>query len=385
MNFGLAFIAETRFLGLDGDQLGVLAVGSLVGASCALVGSFLVLRRMAMLGDAISHAVLPGIVVMALITGSLASIFMVIGAALFGVLTVFLVGLLHRTGRLREDASIGVVFPALFAVGVILVSRYTGGVHIDENCVLYGEIELVSLDQLVVGDQLFGPRALWIAGAILLGNLLLVCCFFKELKLTSFDPDLAASLGISPVLLHYVLMIAVSVTAVGSFESVGAILVVAMLIVPPATAYLLTDRLGVMLVFAVTLGVLSAWLGYFMASALDCSVAGSMAASAGALFVIVFFCSPRHGLLARWLTRRVMARRFQEHLLLLHIRTADGGATPLISIARRFNWSQQRIGGIVGRLVREGLVELAAESIQLTARGRQTIEESGTSPLVHRL
>ena len=380
----LSFLAEVRFLGLDGDQLGVLAVGSLVGASCALVGSFLVLRRVAMLGDAISHAVLPGIVVMALLTHSLASIFMLTGAAVFGVLTVFLVGLLQRTGRLREDASIGVVFPALFAVGVILVSRYTGGFHIDENCVLYGEIELVSLDQLVVGDQLLGPRALWVASAILLGNLLLVLCLFKELKLTSFDPDLAASLGISPVLLHYLLMIAVSVTAVGSFESVGAILVVAMLIVPPATAYLLTDRLGVMLGLAVLLGVLSAWIGYFVASALDCSVAGSMAASAGGLFIIVFLGSPRHGILARWLARRVLARRFQEQLLLLHIRS-DGGETISVgSISERFNWTSQRVHRIVGRLASAGLVELVADRICLTDRGHRTIEESGTSPLVHR-
>lgn len=375
-------IADALFLGLEYEQIVILTVGSLVGASCALVGSFLVVRQTAMLGDAISHSVLPGIVVMFLITGTLSSFYMVAGAAVFGVLTVFLVGLLNRTGLLHEDASIGVVFPALFSLGVILVTRYTAGVHLDESCVLYGEIEFVALDDWLVGSRSLGPRAVWITGAILLANLVLVCTFFKELKVTSFDPDLAASLGISPVLLHYLLMITVSVTAVGSFESVGAILVVAMFIVPPATAYLLTDRLNVLLLLAVVIGVVSAWVGYFFSRAFDCSVAGSMAAAAGVFFMLAFLFSPQHGLLGRWLIRRVLARRFHEQLILLHVQSGKG-RTSLDSLAARFNWRSGRVVAIVDRLVTAGLVEKGAGGVRLTVKGKTAIEESGTLPLVH--
>jgi manganese/zinc/iron transport system permease protein len=286
-------------------ELTIILTGSLVAASCALVGSFLVLRKMSLLGDAISHAVLPGIVLAFLATGSRASLPMLLGAGALGLLTVALVELFNRSRRLREDASIGVVFPALFSLGVILISRYAAQVDLDLDCVLYGEIAYAPLDTLVLFGRELGPRSLWVNGSILLVVLSFVGLFYKELKVSTFDAGLAAAIGFSPVMIHYLLMSAVSVTVVGAFESVGAILVVAMLVVPPAAAYLLTDRLSHMLALAVGLGVASAVGGYGLARWLDASIAGAMALVAGLLFLAAFLFSPRHGVVARALANRI--------------------------------------------------------------------------------
>ncbi|MCM2269254.1 MAG: metal ABC transporter permease [Thermoanaerobaculia bacterium] len=262
-------------------ELVILLVGSLVAINCALLGSFLVLRKMALLGDAISHAVLPGIALAFLLAGSRSPLPMLLGAGALGLVTVFLVELFHKTRRLAEDASIGVVFPALFSVGVILISRYASQVDLDLDCVLYGEIAYAPWDLWLAGGRSLGPKALWLNGALLAVNLAFVVSLWKELKLSTFDPELAAALGFSPALMHYLLMGAVSMTVVGAFESVGAILVVAMLIVPPAAAYLLTERLSRMVALAALFGVLSTLGGYALARALDASIAGAMATVAG--------------------------------------------------------------------------------------------------------
>jgi manganese/zinc/iron transport system permease protein len=267
-------------------ELVILLVGSLVAVNCALLGSFLVLRKMALLGDAISHAVLPGIAVAFLVAGSRSPLPMLLGAGALGLVTVFLVELFHKTRRLAEDASIGVVFPALFSVGVILISRYAAQVDLDLDCVLYGEIAYAPWDLWLVGARSLGPKALWVNGALLAVNLAFVASLWKELKVSTFDPELAAALGFSPAVMHYLLMGAVSMTVVGAFESVGAILVVAMLVVPPAAAFLLTERLGSMVTLAAVFGVISTAGGYALARALDASIAGAMATVAGAVLAI---------------------------------------------------------------------------------------------------
>jgi len=296
----------------DADSLWVMLIGSLVGASCALVGTFMILRRLSMLGDAISHAVLPGIVFAFLLTGSRNIVPMLIGAGALGLLTAFLTDSLHRYGKLQSDASIGVTFTWLFAVGVILISKFAGQVDLDTDCVLYGEIIFAPLDVLIIGDNEYGPRAVWMLGGVTLANLLFVVLGYKQLKVCAFDPELAASLGIKVALWHYLLMGFVSMTTVGAFESVGAILVVAMLVVPPNTAYLLTDRLGVMIGLAVFFGVLSAVLGYWIAYWLDASVAGAMATVSGLLFFVVALASPRHGVIGRSIAQRRAARSMSE-------------------------------------------------------------------------
>jgi manganese/zinc/iron transport system permease protein len=350
----------------------ILLTGCMVAASCALVGSFLVLRRMSLLGDAISHSVLPGIVIAFLLTGSRAPLPMVVGAGLLGVITVFLVERLQTSRRLYEDASIGVVFPALFALGVILVSRYTAQLDLDLDCVLYGEIAYAPWDRLYWGDLSLGPRSLWINGTVLLLNLGIVGVFYKELKLASFDPALAASLGFPPLRLHYVLMSAVSITVVGSFESVGAILVLAMLVGPAASAYLLSDRLGGLLLIAIGIGIASVGAGYTFAWMWDASIAGGIATAAGAFFLLALLFSPRHGLLARALRHRRLALQLAGDLLLLHLRDA-GRAQSVTELATRFGWSQARLCRVVQPLCQNRMIDREGMRLRLTDRGAQRL------------
>lgn len=265
----------------------IIGVGALVAGSGGLVGSFLVLRRMTMLGDAISHAVLPGIALAFLLTGSRAAPVMVVGAALFGLLTAYLVQALERAG-VQEDAGLGVTFTALFALGVVLISAFAGQVHLDLDHVLYGEIALAPWDVWLVGEVSLGPRALWTMGAVFLIDVTVVSLFFKELKICAFDPGLAAAQGLNVTAFHYLLMSLVSVTTVGAFDAVGAILAVAMLVLPGAAAYLLTDRLPAMLALAVGLGAVSSVFGYLLAAATDTPVAGAMAVAGGAVFAAAF-------------------------------------------------------------------------------------------------
>ncbi|MCB9285019.1 MAG: metal ABC transporter permease [Lewinellaceae bacterium] len=269
------------------DAFWIILTGTLVALCCGLLGTFLVLRQMAMVGDAISHAVLPGIVVAYLLAESRDSLPMLVGAATVGVLATILIEWLHRVGRMQTDASIGLSYTTLFAIGIILISLFTRQVDLDQDCVLYGEIAYVPLDLWIPADGLsLGPRPVWILGGALLLILSFIGIGYKGLQLTTFDPSYAATLGVSTVFWHYALMSTVSLATVVSFESVGAILVVAFLIVPPATAYLLTDRLPAMLGLTALFGFLSAVLGYGMAVATNGSVAGAMAVAGGIWFVL---------------------------------------------------------------------------------------------------
>jgi manganese/zinc/iron transport system permease protein len=263
---------------------------------------------MAMIGDAISHAVLPGIVIAFLLSGSRDSLFMLLGAAGIGLITVFLIQLFHQSG-VQSDASIGVVFTALFAVGVVLISMYTRHIDLDLDCVLYGEIAYVPWNTIHVGGVDIGPKAVWGVGLAFLLCATVIALFYKQFKICSFDPAMAAAVGIPVALFHYLLMGLVSVSTVASFESVGAILVVGMLVVPPATAYLLTEKLSRMIVYSVLIGCASSVIGYYVASVLDASIAGSMISVAGILFLIALLFSPTHGVIVRKLKQRKMIQK----------------------------------------------------------------------------
>lgn len=285
----------------------IILTGALVASSCSIVGCFLVLRKMAMIGDAISHSVLPGIVIAFLISGSRDSLFMLLGAAAIGLITVFLIQLFHQSG-VQSDASIGVVFTALFAVGVVLISLYTRQIDLDLDCVLYGEIAYVPWNTLHLAGMDLGPKAVWGVGLALVLSVAVLSLFYKQFKICSFDPAMAAAVGIPVALFHYLLMGLVSVSTVASFESVGAILVVGMLVIPPATAYLLTERLSRMLLYSVLIGCASSVAGYFIARQLDASIAGCMICAAGLLFLLAFLFSPTHGVWTRkWNRRRLLA------------------------------------------------------------------------------
>ncbi|WP_110931461.1 metal ABC transporter permease [Paenibacillus bouchesdurhonensis] len=283
----------------------IILTGTLVAATSGILGCFLVLRKMSLVGDAISHSVLPGIAIAFMISGSRDSLLMMVGAAILGLITVFLIQLLQQ-GGLQSDASIGIVFTALFAIGVILISRNASNIDLDLDCVLFGEIAYVQWDILIINGYNMGPAAVWFLGITLFIVLLVIGLFYKQFKLCAFDPALAAAVGIPVALFHYLLMGLVSLSTVASFESVGAILVVGMLIVPASTAYLLTDRLSMMLLYSVLIGALSSAGGYYFAKWLDASIAGSMITVAGLLFLLAFLFSPLHGLVARFSKRRRM-------------------------------------------------------------------------------
>ncbi|MCP2015288.1 manganese/zinc/iron transport system permease protein [Deinococcus sp. HSC-46F16] len=264
-------------------DLVILGTAVLVAWACTLPGLFLVLRRQALLGDAISHAALPGIVAGYWLSGgSLATLPALVGASLSGLLTVGLSALIARSGRVKEDAALGLVFPALFAAGVIAVSLNYGNVHLDLDAVLYGEIAYTPFRTGWLGL----PAAWVLVGGMLLVNALFVGGLFKELKLSTFDPGLARTLGFSPQVLSGALLTLVALTVVAAFDAVGAVLVVAFLVVPSATALLLTRRLGTALALALGAGLSASVLGYAVALALDASITGAVAGVLGLQFVL---------------------------------------------------------------------------------------------------
>jgi manganese/zinc/iron transport system permease protein len=283
----------------------IAITATLCAISCALPGCFLVLRKMSMMGDAISHAVLPGLAVAFIVTGSRASIPMFIGAAVVGVLTALFTQWISRFGQVDRGAAMGIVFTTLFALGLVLIVNAADHVDLDPGCVLYGAIELTPLDLIKIGSFEI-PRAAAVNGLTLLLNLGIIALLYKELRLSAFDPQLADTLGFSSGFLHYLLMTMVALTTVAAFESVGSIIVIAMLIVPPAAALLLTRRLLPMLVISSALAAGSAWLGHFFAMSLprligfeDTTTSGMIAFAAGLLFLLAWLFAPHEGLITR--------------------------------------------------------------------------------------
>jgi len=275
-------------------------MGFLVASACGLVGNYLMLRRMALVGDAISHSVLPGIAIAFLLSGSRNSFAMFVGALLAGVVTTVIIEAIHRNSRIKQDAAIGIAFTTLFAIGVILISVFAGQVDLDQECVLYGEIGSVPLEEsTMIGGHAIGPAALVRMAGVLAGTIFLIVLFYKELLVSSFDPGLASSMGISATVMHYGLMSWLSVVVVSAFESVGAILVIAMLILPGATARLLSNRLGVMMVLTVVHCAIASLVGVHLAYWLNCSMAAAIVVAATALFVIAWLFSPTQGLIRR--------------------------------------------------------------------------------------
>lgn len=265
----------------------IILTGILVGITCSLAGVFLVLRKMSMIADAISHTVLFGIVIAFLITHSLSGMSMVIGAIVAGIFTSFLIQKL-QSSNIQEDAAIGLIFTTLFAIGVLLVTLYSGNIHLDVEHILMGEIAFVPWDTVTI-LSITMPKAIWVLSFVLVVNVIFLLSFFKLLKLTTFDPVYAATLGFPLVFLQYSFMTTISLTTVAAFDSVGAILVVAMLISPAATAYLISRSVSSMIVYSVIFGVLAALIGYYVAKWFNTSISGMMAVTLGAQFILVLF------------------------------------------------------------------------------------------------
>ncbi len=450
-------------------------IGCLIAISGALLGTFLLLRGMSLTSDAISHTVLLGIVVAFLVLTSLlqqepdlSSPWLIIGAALAGVATVVLTEAIYRSGLVKQDAALGLAFPLLFAVAVILVSRYVQDVHLDEDAVMVGEIgvawadtnshclencETVTINPddpraeitrrcnncrelaitprdegaeftetcdncgtyspaqawqagLVESEPLliFWPKSVTVMLLITVLTLLFVVLFFKELKLSTFDPALAAALGFRPTLLNYALMITVSLVAVGAFEAVGSILVIAFFIIPPAAAYLLTDSLTRMLIYSSGIGAAGAYFGYDLARGsfmglfqLDAVLAGlnrlfglgllekwDSSISASMVLMIFFFfltawiLSPRYGLVSTVLRRKRQQHSFDRQVVLAHIHNHAGTALANQELAvptlyHHFRWSPQKTKRILNQLQARNMVHIDSDQVRLTARGKERV------------
>lgn len=240
-----------------------------------------------MIGDAISHAVLPGIAVAYWLSQSRESIWMFLGAAAVGVLATVLIELLRKRLKVQSDASIGMTFTTLFAIGVVMITFWSDSVDLDQECVLYGEIAYVPFDVWMFHGKNMGPTALWASGTLFFSIVVYLFFGYKGLKMTSFNEDYAAVLGIGVGAWNLSLMSMVSLTTVVSFESVGAILVVALIVAPAATAYLLVEKLGSMLLLSAAFALIGSLGGYTLSKVLETSIAGTIASTLGALFLVV--------------------------------------------------------------------------------------------------
>jgi manganese/zinc/iron transport system permease protein len=362
-------------------ELEIVLIGVVTAVAASIPGTYLVLRRSAMVSDAISHAILPGIVVAFFVTHDLNSPLLLAAAAVTGVLTVVLIEMLRKTRLVPEDASIGLVFPMLFSVGVILISRYAGDVHLDTDSVLLGELAFAPFDRTIIGGVDLGPRALWSMGSILVLNLAAVSLVWKELKLATIDPSLAALLGFAPGVINYSLMGLVSVTAVGAFDAVGSILVVALMIAPPATAYLLVDRFAPMMWMAALTAAASAVFGYLGAHVFDVSIAGSMAVATGLLFALALALAPRRGLVAQVRRRSSQRLELALRMLLVHLlhhqeTKVEREECRLRGLHRHLRWSEARTRQVVREAESRDLVTRTGELVLATAAGRHLAEDA---------
>jgi len=358
----------------DSPSAMITLTGALVGIAASLLGTFLVLRGNSMLSDAISHSIVFGIVIVWMLTGQQSGPVQIIGAALTGVFTVFLTELLVTTRRVKNDAAIGLVFPVLFSIGVLLLNVYARNVHIDQHTVLLGEIGFVWLDTVDIGGYPV-PQALLSMGAMTLVNLAFVTFFFKELKLATFDEALARALGFAPAALSYALLALTSATAVAAFDSVGAILFIAFVIVPPSAAYLLTDRLWLMLVYGSAISVVSSITGYGLAITLNVSIGGMMAVMTGVILVLAFLFGPRYGMIAQVSRRRGRQRANECRTLAVHLFNHEGGPAQdeenvAAALQGHLKWDEIHARHVLRQCLDQGLVTRDGEALALTDKGR---------------
>ena len=338
----------------------------LVGITCGVLGCYVVLRQMALIGDALSHAVLPGVVVAFLITHDTGVLGLLSGALLAGVLTALLVAAVSRLSRTKEDSSIGIVFTTLFAIGIILVSTMPRGVHFDLNCFLFGTpLGVDTADLLLMA--IVCPTVLAV-----------IALLYHPLRVSSFDPTVAAAMGIPVVLLHYLLMGMLSATVVAGLKTTGVILVVSLMITPASAAYLLTNRLGTMMLLAGLFGGFCAVAGMTLSFATNWPSGATMVVFAAVIFGLVLLLSPSQGLVIRYLQRRGMRRHIQgEDILKAVYRVVGKHADPqqhLVSLEQIYPLARvprRAASRIITQLSQEGLLYQKGEHLGLTPRGTE--------------
>ncbi|MFT6869319.1 MAG: manganese/zinc/iron transport system permease protein [Polaribacter sp.] len=362
---------------MSSAQIEIQLIASIVAIACAIPGTFLVLRKMALISDAISHSILPGLVLGFFITHDLNSPLLIIMAALSGVVTVVLVEFIQKTKLVKEDTAIGLVFPVLFSIGVIMIAKNANDVHLDTDAILLGELAFAPFDRFLVDGFDLGPKSLWIIGTILLITIGLLFAFFKELKISTFDAGLATALGFSPIMIHYGLMSVASITIVGSFDAVGAILVVALMIAPAATAYLLTDNLKRMLGLSVIFGVFSAIAGYWLAHWLDASISGSMTTILGVVFLLVYLFAPKRGLISVLYRNRQQQIEVSLLTFLLHLNNHQEVSERHINhLNEHINWRRVRSKSVLDLALKNNMITIEKSIISLTDKGKNFTDKA---------
>lgn len=356
---------------MSGIDLQIIAIALPVAYACTLLGVFLTLRGTALMSDAISHAILPGIVGMFLYTHAMHSPLLLIAATCSGMLTVVLTELLISSKSLKEDAAIGLVFPLFFSVGIIAICLYARTVHLDIDMVIMGEIIFAPFDTWTFMGYSMGPCALWSMSIILLLNSLFVALCYKELQISTFDPACAQALGFSPASVHYILMSLTGITCVGAFDIVGSIVVVALIVGPAATAYLLTKKLNRMLYISLATATLAVLLGYACAYYCDVSIAGSIAAANGFLFALALLCAPDKGLLAQHLWQRKHHINIAAQLICAHIARIQTCTAK--QLAHDFGWHEKRCKDIIAYAIEKRLIIKKGQLLTLSPIGLKII------------
>lgn len=356
---------------MSSAQLEIQLVASLVAIACAIPGVFLVLRKMALISDAISHSILPGIVVGFFITQDLNSPLLILLAALTGLITVVLVEMIQKTGLVKEDTAIGLVFPTMFSIGVILIAKNANDIHLDIDAVLLGELAFAPFDRMMISGMDIGPKSLWVMGGILLVSVSLLILFFKELKVSTFDIGLSSALGFSPLVIHYGLMSLSSITIVGAFDAVGAILVVALMIAPAATAYLLTTNLKKMIALSIGFGIFAAIGGYWLAHLLDASISGSMTTMLGIIFLFVYLFAPQKGLLSVLYRQKQQRTEVSLITFLLHLNNhSEERERHINHLQEHINWQKVRSKSVLNLALKNNMITIQEDIVSLTQKGK---------------
>lgn len=351
----------------------IIVIAILSSIACVIPGTFLLLKRMALISDAISHSILPGIVIGFLVKQSLNTPYPVLGAILFAMLMVIVSEALHRSNLVKGDTAIAIVFPPLFSIGVILVSLFAKNVHLDTDAVLLGELAFAPFDRMpFLGTTL--PKSMVKMAIILILNLVVMLLLFKEMKVSTFDPILSQSLGFSPRLLHYLLMVMTSITAVGAFDSVGAILVLAFMITPTATAILLTNSLSLMVLIAFGLAAGSSVLGVLFAMKIDAGIGGSITTVMGLFFILAYLFSPSTGIVTKIKNTKRIKHEYATTIVLYHLMNhcEDDDMEMECSyrhLKEQFSYSPRYLRRVVHNAATKGLLEEHKEVLHITAKG----------------
>ncbi len=329
-----------------------------IGISCGLIGTYIMLRRMSLIGDALAHAVLPGVVISFIIAGK-SEVTLFFGAVAAGILTVLLIGFVNRNSRIKEDTSIGIIFTGAFALGILLVSQLKQ-VHIDLSSYLFGDVLGVSSGDIIL------------SGVIMFIIILVITLFYKQLLITSFDPTMAMTIGISTTFVHYMLMTLLSMSIVAGLQSVGVILIIAMLITPPATAYLLSDNLKKILIISSVLGMISSVIGLYLSYHFNFASGASIVLVAVVIFLLTFLFSPKEGVVTKLIRRMESSKQvLADDVIKLVYRIREGSSKTEIfdKISNSLGVSASKIKPAIKILITNGFISESNGSFNITQEG----------------